>query len=262
MVQLTDLLERQRVLAEEQARIQRDLGILNQIAELAAQLDEPHANGGVSVAERDERQKEPEAAAPAPATAEPETAAPPAPPPPPDRPAPPATDEPEAKRKGPSSGQRERLLKALHDLRGTALQIDLKKKSGLDSGTTSVVCRALEAEGVIRAAGKGGYMNKSTRWKLVEQPGTAARASGGHELSPRVRKAIERDAKKKGPTQPPTHEGRILSVLTISPGMTIPEIAAEVSIPASTVGRLVGKLKAEGEVIDADDRGHFRRVMS
>lgn len=276
MVMLTDLLDRKRALEAEDARIQRDLRILRQIDELAQQLDEPHCPAPpepdpeqvvhrirVGTTPEDlirERLRTPTSTAAAPAPPETEPAAPPAPPPPPRPPAPPGTAEPEAKRSRVSSGQRKRLLQAMHDLRGTALQIDLLRKSGLSSPTVSVLCRELEAEGVFKNVGKGGYANKSIRWQLVSsEPAPTQRP-----LTPRVRRAIETDEKKakRGAHQSPTHEGRILSVLSISPGMTVPELAAEVGIPASTVGRLVGKLKGEGEVVDADDRGHYRRVMS
>lgn len=269
MVMLTDLLERKRALEEENARIQRDLGILRQIDELARQLDEPasepepavripvggdeqrqarrdaeDAEAGRAIIEHEheqeaQRQDEErrdaerlEAAAAVP-----------------------------AERRRRSSGEVTRVLDALKHFRGTALQIDLVKKSGLNSGQVSAVCAQLEEDGQIRCLGKGGYQNKSKRWRLIDgdDDGTVARANGGHDLSPRVRKAIESDAKKRG-RQAPTLEGRILSMLTIHPGWEVRQIGVELGIPASTVGRLIGKLVAEGEVV-GEGKG-FRRVMS
>lgn len=255
MVMLTDLLERKRALEEEDARIQRKLEILRQIDDLASQLDDPELPVEPVIPDPPEPAPDHEVHAAADAPPKP-AEAPPPPPAPPKPPAPPATGEAAKRGRRRSSGEVDKVLAALAHFRGEALQIDIAKKSGMASGQTSQVCAQLEADGRIKCVGMGGYQNKSKRWRLTEPP-----ANGAPPISSRVRKAIERADQRAG-RQPPTLEGRILSVLTITPGMTIPEVAAEVGVPASTVGRLVAKLKAEGEVIDANDTGRYRRVMS
>jgi hypothetical protein len=258
MVMLTDLLERKEQLEQENARIERKLSILRQIDELAKQLEDPELpvepaipeppayegdvagrTNGASPAAAPEPEPEPEPEA---EPAETEAAA-------------------EPQRRKSSESQRERILQALVDLRGTALQIDLLKKSGLASPLVSAACRDLAEAGLIRAIGRGGSQNRSVKWQLTADklpPAVAQRP-----ISPRVRKVIEQEAKRSARQgrQPATHEGRILTRLVMHDTMTVPELAADLGIPASTVGRLIGKLREEGEVVDKTGNGDWRRVM-
>jgi hypothetical protein len=272
MVMLTDLLERKEQLEQENARIERKLSILRQIDELAKQLEDPELpvepaipeppayegdvagrTNGASPAAAPEPEPEPEP------ELEPELE----PEPEPEPEAEPAETEAaaEPQRRKSSESQRERILQALVDLRGTALQIDLLKKSGLASPLVSAACRDLAEAGLIRAIGRGGYQNRSVKWQLTADklpPAVAQRP-----ISPRVRKVIEQEAKRSARQgrQPATHEGRILTRLVMHDTMTVPELAADLGIPASTVGRLIGKLREEGEVVDKTGNGDWRRVM-
>jgi hypothetical protein len=263
MVMLTDLLERKEQLEQENARIQRKLSSCARSTSWRSSSRTRSCRSS-----RPSRSRRPTRATSRAAPTAPRRPRHPSP----SRRAAPAEPEPEPEpaeteaaaepqRRKSSESQRERILQALVDLRGTALQIDLLKKSGLASPLVSAACRDLAEAGLIRAIGRGGYQNRSVKWQLTADklpPAVAQRP-----ISPRVRKVIEQEAKRSARQgrQPATHEGRILTRLVMHDTMTVPELAADLGIPASTVGRLIGKLREEGEVVDKTGNGDWRRVM-